>query len=311
MVDYQRYNLDLIAFQQRYPLSTLEAILSTREYCDPFFVIEELTRHINQNGQSHPSPQPIKTLFFKSNFNLNSGEKPKSQQNKPSSTPFQRTLYLTNLPPTIKTSHFHYILSHPVHFQSQGRRGRCKQDPGISMVQIYHLPAPSPKTKPSRLEWLNRRINQLLCITDPTDNDQTMPNTSPRNSTIKPVCPASNTPPASEHTPTPAPAGPDEIIHTEDNGSRVEEREVPDPESTSPEQQEDDQLLMNIGKNESGEVRTVAWIHFRDEDHLYRAKHVLRSITIDGRQIGIKIDRFNGGIVKRIWRGHTVPAKVK
>ncbi|WVQ67167.1 uncharacterized protein L199_005362 [Kwoniella botswanensis] len=244
-----------------------------------------------------------------------------NEKSQPLPKPFQRSLHITNLPPTIKPAHFNYILSHPVHSQSSGRRGRYKKDPGISLVQIYHLPSPSPSIKYRPLKRLISVFERIVCVSGGKEDDDTVPCDTPRNSIAKSLIP-SQSPHANSNTNSNPGVDPpispgetsngnsrsdtNEITASEDNGSRVEEREVID-QNINPISPDQDQLLMDISQNvkdneeKEKELKTIAWIHFRDEDHLYRAKQVLRSITIDGRQIVVKTDRFNGGIIKRIW----------
>ncbi|WRT70382.1 uncharacterized protein IL334_007380 [Kwoniella shivajii] len=182
--------------------------------------------------------------------------------------PFQRALHLSNLPPSIKASHFQYILSHPVH--SSSKHKRTKRDSGISMIQIYHIPFVHPK---STLEVIRNFLKRIYCSPKDENNDP---------HTVEPSC----------------------IIRKpmeEDQGviGTVEEREVNENEDDSPEVSLDE--LVVTGKAEQGEkVDTVAWIHFRNEDQLYRAKDVFNSITIDGRRITVKVDRFNPGLFKRM-----------
>ncbi|WWD03469.1 hypothetical protein V865_001521 [Kwoniella europaea PYCC6329] len=237
-----------------------------------------------------------------------------NKKSQPLPKPFQRTLHIANLPPTIKPWHFNYILSYPVHSQSSGRRGKNKKDPGISMVQIYHLPSPSQQTKDRPLKRLISVFRRLSCLSGPEEDDDTVPCHTPRSSIAKSPSPSqSQSPNANSGADPPFSPGQtsnrnavsdtNEITASEDNGSRVEEREVIE-QDINPASPGQDRLLMSISqKDQEGEeeVRTVAWIHFRDEDHLYRAKQVLKSITIDGRQIVVKTDRFNSGIIKRLW----------
>ncbi|WWC94698.1 hypothetical protein V866_001546 [Kwoniella sp. B9012] len=244
-----------------------------------------------------------------------------NEKSQPLPKPFLRSLHITSLPPTIKPSHFNYILSHPVHSQSSGGRGKYRKDPGISLVQIYHLPPHSASLKDRPLKRLISVFKRIVCVSGGQEDDDTGPCHTPRNSIAKSHIP-SQSPAADSNTNSNSGVDPpfspgqtssrnsrsntNEITASEDNGSRVEGREVID-QNFNPILPDQDQLLMNISQNvkdneeKQEEVRTVAWIHFRDEDHLYRAKQVLRSITIDGRQIVVKTDRFNGGIIKRIW----------
>ncbi|OCF61114.1 hypothetical protein L486_00758 [Kwoniella mangroviensis CBS 10435] len=264
-------------------------------------------------------------MFTKSSMPLQSHlpkfkSKHSNEKSQPLPKPFQRTLHITNLPPTIKPSHFNYILSHPVHSQSSGRRGKYK-DTGVSLVQIYHLPSPSPSIKARPLNRLISVFKRIVCVSGGEEDDDTVTCDTSRNSIAKSLVSvqspnansASNSTSGVNRPISPGQtstrnsrSGTSGITASEDDGSRVEEREVID-QNTNPISPEQDQLLMNITQNvkdneeEEKEFRTVAWIHFRDEDHLYRAKQVLRSITIDGRQIVVKTDRFNGGIIKRIW----------
>ncbi|WWC64413.1 uncharacterized protein I303_107023 [Kwoniella dejecticola CBS 10117] len=218
-----------------------------------------------------------------------------SDQPKHTPNPFQLTLHITNLPPTIKPSHFTYILSHQVHYANLRRRG--KRDPGITLIQIYHLPlAPAPSPPASRLiarhpicsSIFRDVIRRILCISsgftvDDDDHSRARQGEAQRLDADK-----------LESPPT-SPTFPQE--------SRVSERAVEEPEEVQGDHTEIPRgsESMSLSKTDE-EVQTVAWIHFEDEDSLYQAKDILRSITIDGRKIVVKTDRFNGALLKRVWQ---------
>nr|XP_019010164.1 uncharacterized protein I206_04632 [Kwoniella pini CBS 10737]OCF48945.1 hypothetical protein I206_04632 [Kwoniella pini CBS 10737] len=255
--------------------------------------------------------------------------KSSSSTKKHKSNFFQLSLHITNLPSTIKPLHFNYILSNHIQ-NNEGFKRKEKINSGINMIQIYHLPISSSstststktktKTKKSKFKYRGKIFNNLktlFCISNKFIKDEnenqlnSQKNLRILNKLNNPII-------------SPVP------IQQE---SRVEEREVinfDDHQETNLTSTHEEARLVNVNQVIE-EVETVAWIHFINEEsckfslfqfssveyapsmkteiHLrafyelvYRAKDLLRSITIDGRKIIVKTDRFNSGLIKKFWK---------
>ncbi|WVR00342.1 hypothetical protein IAU59_007485 [Kwoniella sp. CBS 9459] len=321
-----------------------------------------------QQLEPKPKPKPKAKPDSPSapNGKATSKHKSKSQiKTTHSPSPFQRTLYLSNLPHTIKPSHFDYILSHPS--IARGRRAEkgCKKDPGISMIQIYTLPYEPPRANP-----LTRLLRKALCLPsawadeeishshikssdEKSSKEELLSSPSgasgPESSVTPPARPSPPAPRSSSPSQTPRGSNPvpeslaapassssatlsgspiDEAgaqgtgtASTSSTGragttlSIVEAREVEveddlDGGADSPNSRADDltrsddsavqKAVGALDVVERGD--TIAWIHFRTEDHLYKAKSLLSSVSIDGRKLNIRCDRSNHGIIRGAYR---------
>ncbi|WVF73168.1 hypothetical protein IAT40_007987 [Kwoniella sp. CBS 6097] len=239
----------------------------------------------------------------------------KEKKHKHSPSPFQRTLYLSNLPHTIKPSHFDYILSHPNIARGRPSRG-CKKDPGISMIQIYTLPY-----EPAKPNTFVRLFKKALCLSSArADDDIPQVGSTEEDKSKEEVSQTlplshSSEPSSSDIVGSNGESAQDERQAPNGALSTVESREVDlDAEDPSnPAQQPavgQSQVTGTSNISQEGvEVPdivergdTIAWIHFRTEDHLYKAKFLLNSVSIDGRKLHVRCDRFNNGIIRRGYR---------
>ncbi|KIR51393.1 hypothetical protein I315_06091 [Cryptococcus gattii Ru294] len=114
------------------------------------------------------------------------------------SNPFQRYLYITNLPSGLLPAHLSQILAHPP--KPNGKRSR-KRDTGVKLIQVYTVPRKSkrrilPKSKsapPSNLSdpknshhprtvgRLTSLFSTILCLPQAPDLGPLHPSTSTEN----------------------------------------------------------------------------------------------------------------------------------
>ncbi|ADV24128.1 hypothetical protein I305_02373 [Cryptococcus gattii E566] len=114
------------------------------------------------------------------------------------SNPFQRYLYITNLPSGLLPAHLSQILAHPP--KPNGKRSR-KRDTGVKLIQVYTVPRKSkrrilPKSKsapPSNLSdpknshhprtvgRLTSLFSTILCLPQGPDLGPLHPSTSTEN----------------------------------------------------------------------------------------------------------------------------------
>ncbi|ODN81478.1 hypothetical protein L202_01903 [Cryptococcus amylolentus CBS 6039] len=249
-------------------------------------------------------------------------------------SPFQTTLYLKHLPPSIKPKHFDLILGQPP--RRDGSKGR-KRETGIKMVQIYTIPAhsspaPSPSTRhTSPLPLVQRGASTLpavlraiLCLSSRPDSDRSQ--TPPVDALSKVDKSRERRVSDESHhevirrRSTGGESG-IEVIEGPDYGrpsssfgelERITEEEVVDPYGDDAEELEgetpavarenDENQGFQDSEKEEEEGEIVAYIHFCCDNHLYSAKRILGHLTIDGYRPTISTKRFDSGLVKR-WAG--------
>ncbi|ODO05440.1 hypothetical protein L198_02133 [Cryptococcus wingfieldii CBS 7118] len=219
-------------------------------------------------------------------------------------SPFQTTLYLKHLPPSIKPKHFDLILGQPP--RKDGSKGR-KRETGIKMVQIYTIPAhPSPAvssstrhTSPLPLVQRGARtlpavLRAILCLSSRPNSDRSQ--TPPVDALSKVDKSRERRVSDESHH---------EVIRRRSTGgeSGIEVMEGPgyklegETPAVARENDENQDFQGSVKEEEEGE--TVAYIHFCCDNHLYSAERILGHLTIDGYRPTISTKRFNSGLVKR------------
>ncbi|WVQ72994.1 hypothetical protein IAR50_002557 [Cryptococcus sp. DSM 104548] len=228
------------------------------------------------------------------------------------SFPFQTTLYLAHLPPTIKPKHFDHILGQPP--RNDGSKGR-KRETGIKMVQIYTIPTePSPTRHIPLFQQVAKSklpavLRVIFCLSSRSELDDQRSESAGSNADKVRKRKVSD----ESHHEVVRRSGVSEVADDSrppSNLGTVTEEEVEDPyygdssdeegeEEPSDETQDDNvDDVNNIAKKEE-EGETVAYIHFCCSNHLHSAKRILSHLAIDGYRPKISTKRFNPGLVNR------------
>ncbi|KAK8853089.1 hypothetical protein IAR55_003790 [Kwoniella newhampshirensis] len=220
---------------------------------------------------------------------------------KSTSSPFQTTLYLSNLPPTVRIPHLELILTHPPPLRHARRKEAATRESGIAMVQIYTIARKSHEAR--SLAALRGSFRKVLCIPSAPDEGilKTQTGTTRGKWTI-----------LSDHTREVAEEV-DRLAHNQVNALGIRDAGLANArrlsseshadsaravESEDPDQRDRIEIGFNVREIED----TVAHIHFCCEYHLCRAKSIFSCLTIDGRNIQVRTKRFNPGPLRRLWK---------
>ncbi|WWD19503.1 hypothetical protein CI109_103964 [Kwoniella shandongensis] len=231
---------------------------------------------------------------------------------KSTSSPFQATLYLSNLPPTIQVGHFEYILSHPPPLSRTSAKRRKREENGITMVQIYTVPRNGKSHKDSLISprSLATFVRRILCISssdlDLTSSDRIRRSFDKSPETIEESQIAQTSRrlgsnfydgsvTSDEMEEADSQQGTDGAIRAVE----VDTSRHSEDGSTLESVDERGDRVKDMGVEKGGSEKTVAYIHFRSEYHLSRAKDIFSSITIDSRRIKTRTKRFNPGLLTR------------
>ncbi|WVO12435.1 hypothetical protein L204_100034 [Cryptococcus depauperatus] len=204
------------------------------------------------------------------------------------SSPFQTSLYITNLPPTISPRHIDHILARPP--RKDGLRSKQRES-GVKLIQIYTLPL-----QPSRLESQQQNSHSKYAGFKKIsiyDRLWKLLRTSFCLSGSEPVlsrCCSPQQPLINKYRST-------RETERNERGRRVVEREVDldeEEDNGEVEDEQNDEL-----QEDEKDTKTVAYIHFCCEHHLMSGKRILTRLNIDGYALKIQTKRWNSGIVKR------------